>query len=172
MVFLVFISERVLKWTCGILTTVLKFGLPNLWAFPLSAKSWLKSLICLFSLHLFNSFYPMQPPKNSLDIFTPTWFTSSTFLSKDDHRKIVAGTNSHQVIFHFGMNNWILVISGNATFLQIFSSLPTVLWACVAWCWLELGFFCVLEFSSIEISSDVMSQERIPIFNILLIMSD
>jgi ribosome biogenesis protein NSA1 len=39
----------------------------------------------------------VQPPKNSLDIFTPTWFTSSTFLSKDDHRKIVAGTNSHQV---------------------------------------------------------------------------
>ncbi|KAF3952639.1 hypothetical protein CMV_021825, partial [Castanea mollissima] len=37
-----------------------------------------------------------SPPKNSLDIFTPTWFTSSTFLSKDDHRKIVAGTNSHQ----------------------------------------------------------------------------
>lgn len=38
-----------------------------------------------------------SPPKNSLDIFTPTWFTSATFLSKDDHRKIVAGTNSHQV---------------------------------------------------------------------------
>ncbi|KAL4610608.1 hypothetical protein ACB092_08G063000 [Castanea dentata] len=37
-----------------------------------------------------------SPPKNSLDIFTPTWFTSSTFLSKNDHRKIVAGTNSHQ----------------------------------------------------------------------------
>ncbi|KAB1217322.1 WD repeat-containing protein 74 [Morella rubra] len=38
-----------------------------------------------------------SPPKNSLSIFTPTWFTSATFLSKDDHRKIVAGTNSHQV---------------------------------------------------------------------------
>lgn len=38
-----------------------------------------------------------SPPKNSLGIFTPTWFTSATFLSKDDHRKIVAGTNSHQV---------------------------------------------------------------------------
>ncbi|KAL5543969.1 hypothetical protein UlMin_007753 [Ulmus minor] len=37
------------------------------------------------------------PPKNSLGIFTPTWFTSATFLSKDDHRKFVAGTNSHQV---------------------------------------------------------------------------
>ncbi|KAL2482680.1 Transducin/WD40 repeat-like superfamily protein [Forsythia ovata] len=37
------------------------------------------------------------PPKNSLDIFTPTWFTSATFLSKDDHRKLVAGTNCHQV---------------------------------------------------------------------------
>ncbi|XP_022736887.1 WD repeat-containing protein 74-like [Durio zibethinus] len=37
------------------------------------------------------------PPANSLGIFTPTWFTSATFLSKDDHRKVVAGTNSHQV---------------------------------------------------------------------------
>lgn len=38
-----------------------------------------------------------SPPRNSLDIFTPTWFTSSTFLNKDDHRKFVAGTNFHQV---------------------------------------------------------------------------
>ncbi|XP_031271845.1 WD repeat-containing protein 74 [Pistacia vera] len=38
-----------------------------------------------------------SPPKNSLGIFTPTWFTSATFLSADDHRKFVAGTNSHQV---------------------------------------------------------------------------
>ncbi|GMN64373.1 hypothetical protein TIFTF001_033449 [Ficus carica] len=38
-----------------------------------------------------------SPPKNSLGIFTPSWFTSATFLSKDDHRKFVAGTNSHQV---------------------------------------------------------------------------
>ncbi|XP_071702738.1 uncharacterized protein [Rutidosis leptorrhynchoides] len=38
-----------------------------------------------------------SPPKNNLGIFTPTWFTSATFLSKDDHRKFVAGTNSHQV---------------------------------------------------------------------------
>ncbi|KAJ4963468.1 hypothetical protein NE237_023407 [Protea cynaroides] len=37
------------------------------------------------------------PRKNSLDIFTPTWFTAATFLCKEDHRKIVAGTNSHQV---------------------------------------------------------------------------
>lgn len=37
------------------------------------------------------------PPPNSLGIFTPTWFTSATFLCKDDHRKVVAGTNSHQV---------------------------------------------------------------------------
>ncbi|XVF11564.1 hypothetical protein REPUB_Repub08aG0038600 [Reevesia pubescens] len=37
------------------------------------------------------------PPANSLGIFTPTWFTSATFLSKDDHRKVVAGTNNHQV---------------------------------------------------------------------------
>ncbi|KAJ0048243.1 hypothetical protein Pint_15661 [Pistacia integerrima] len=38
-----------------------------------------------------------SPPKTSLGIFTPTWFTSATFLSADDHRKFVAGTNSHQV---------------------------------------------------------------------------
>ncbi|KAF8377017.1 hypothetical protein HHK36_030389 [Tetracentron sinense] len=38
-----------------------------------------------------------SPPKNSLGIFNPTWFTSATFLHKDDHRKIVAGTNNHQV---------------------------------------------------------------------------
>ncbi|XP_061372145.1 uncharacterized protein LOC133314654 [Gastrolobium bilobum] len=37
------------------------------------------------------------PPKNSLGIFTPTWFTAATFLRKDDHRKFVAGTNNHQV---------------------------------------------------------------------------
>jgi ribosome biogenesis protein NSA1 len=37
------------------------------------------------------------PPKNNLGIFTPTWFTSATFLSKDDHRKFVTGTKSHQV---------------------------------------------------------------------------
>lgn len=38
-----------------------------------------------------------SPPSNSLGIFTPTWFTAATFLSKEDHRKIVAGTASHQV---------------------------------------------------------------------------
>ncbi|MED6136585.1 hypothetical protein PIB30_057424 [Stylosanthes scabra] len=38
-----------------------------------------------------------SPPKDNLGIFTPTWFTSATFLRKDDHRKFVAGTNSHQV---------------------------------------------------------------------------
>ncbi|KAI3420611.1 uncharacterized protein J3R85_012697 [Psidium guajava] len=36
------------------------------------------------------------PPNNNLGIFTPTWFTSATFLCKADHRKIMAGTNSHQ----------------------------------------------------------------------------
>lgn len=46
----------------------------------------------------------LQPPKNSLGIFTPTWFTSATFLSKDDHRKIIAGTNNHQVI---GLNEFL-----------------------------------------------------------------
>ncbi|XP_039134019.1 WD repeat-containing protein DDB_G0290555-like [Dioscorea cayenensis subsp. rotundata] len=38
-----------------------------------------------------------SPPSNSLGIFSPTWFTAATFLSKEDHRKIAAGTNNHQV---------------------------------------------------------------------------
>ncbi|XP_028118600.1 WD repeat-containing protein 74 [Camellia sinensis] len=38
-----------------------------------------------------------SPAKNSLGIFTPSWFTCATFLSKQDHRKFAAGTNSHQV---------------------------------------------------------------------------
>nr|AIZ68148.1 WD repeat-containing protein 74-like isoform [Ornithogalum saundersiae] len=37
------------------------------------------------------------PPSNSLGIFSPTWFTAATFLSKEDHHKIAAGTNNHQV---------------------------------------------------------------------------
>ncbi|KAJ8642696.1 hypothetical protein MRB53_004444 [Persea americana] len=37
-----------------------------------------------------------SPRRNSLDIFVPTWFTTATFLGRD-HRKIVAGTNYHQV---------------------------------------------------------------------------
>ncbi|EOA40338.1 hypothetical protein CARUB_v10009063mg [Capsella rubella] len=38
-----------------------------------------------------------SPPKDNLGIFTPTWFTSATFLSNEDHRKFVTGTKSHQV---------------------------------------------------------------------------
>ncbi|KAK1319336.1 hypothetical protein QJS10_CPB04g01769 [Acorus calamus] len=38
-----------------------------------------------------------SPPRNSLDLFTPTWFTAATFLCKNDHRKFAAGTNNHQV---------------------------------------------------------------------------
>nr|XP_009405180.1 PREDICTED: WD repeat-containing protein DDB_G0290555-like [Musa acuminata subsp. malaccensis] len=40
-----------------------------------------------------------SPPSNRLGIFSPTWFTAATFLSEDDHRKVVAGTNNlnHQV---------------------------------------------------------------------------
>ncbi|KAL5998174.1 hypothetical protein ACLOJK_009112 [Asimina triloba] len=38
-----------------------------------------------------------HPPSNSNGLFSPTWFTATTFLSKDDCRKIVAGTNNHQV---------------------------------------------------------------------------
>ncbi|CAI0390210.1 unnamed protein product [Linum tenue] len=53
----------------------------NLWDLESSTKIWAAK----------------PPPKNSLDIFTPTWFTSATFLTGNDHRKFVAGTNSHQV---------------------------------------------------------------------------
>ncbi|CAM0905984.1 unnamed protein product [Alopecurus aequalis] len=38
-----------------------------------------------------------SPRANSLGIFTKPWFTAGTFLCKDDHRKIVACTNNHQV---------------------------------------------------------------------------
>ncbi|TVU38997.1 hypothetical protein EJB05_12396 [Eragrostis curvula] len=38
-----------------------------------------------------------SPRANSLGIFTRPWFTAGTFLCKDDHRKIVACTNEHQV---------------------------------------------------------------------------
>ncbi|KAJ6882443.1 WD repeat-containing protein 74-like isoform X2 [Populus alba x Populus x berolinensis] len=53
----------------------------NLWDLENSTKIWTAK----------------PPPKNSLGIFTPSWFTCTTFLSNDDHRKFVAGTNSHQV---------------------------------------------------------------------------
>ncbi|CAN1267947.1 WD repeat-containing protein 74 [Linum perenne] len=53
----------------------------NLWDLESSTKIWVAK----------------PPPKNSLGIFTPTCFTSATFLNGDDHRKIVAGTKSHQV---------------------------------------------------------------------------
>ncbi|XP_019152207.1 PREDICTED: WD repeat-containing protein 74-like [Ipomoea nil] len=53
----------------------------NVWDLEQSSKIWVSK----------------SPPKNSLGIFTPTWFTSATFLSKDDHRKIIAGTNNHEV---------------------------------------------------------------------------
>ncbi|XP_042031372.1 WD repeat-containing protein 74-like [Salvia splendens] len=52
----------------------------------------------LWDLHKLEKIWTAKsPPKDSLGIFTPTWFTCATFLSKDDHRKFVAGTNSHQV---------------------------------------------------------------------------
>ncbi|KAJ4821862.1 hypothetical protein Tsubulata_038435 [Turnera subulata] len=52
----------------------------------------------LWDLEKCSKFWTAKPPpRNSLDIFTPTWFTCTTFLSSDDHRKFAAGTNSHQV---------------------------------------------------------------------------
>ncbi|XP_020587244.1 WD repeat-containing protein DDB_G0290555 isoform X2 [Phalaenopsis equestris] len=37
------------------------------------------------------------PPVNILGIFSPTCFTAAAYLSKEDHRKIVAGTNNYQI---------------------------------------------------------------------------
>ncbi|THU49762.1 hypothetical protein C4D60_Mb06t12950 [Musa balbisiana] len=42
-----------------------------------------------------------SPPSNRLGIFSPTWFTAATFLSEDDHRKVVAGTINHQSFDNF-----------------------------------------------------------------------
>ncbi|PKA62495.1 hypothetical protein AXF42_Ash009382 [Apostasia shenzhenica] len=38
-----------------------------------------------------------QPHANSLGIFSHTCFTAATFLSKEDNRKIIAGTNNYQI---------------------------------------------------------------------------
>ncbi|KAF3323782.1 WD repeat-containing protein [Carex littledalei] len=53
----------------------------NLWDLNTSIKTWTAK----------------SPRPNNLGICIPTWFTASTFLCKDDHRKIVAGTSQHQV---------------------------------------------------------------------------
>lgn len=85
----------------GILNNVLKSGAPNPWvAFsslslskPLSFFDELTKPVLSLPINLCS----VQPPKDNLGIFTPTWFTSATFLSNDDHRKFVTGTKSHQV---------------------------------------------------------------------------
>nr|CAD1819108.1 unnamed protein product [Ananas comosus var. bracteatus] len=57
-----------------------------------------------------------SPPSNSLGIFTPTCFTAATFLSKDDHRKIVAGTNSHQIrLYDISAQEGLLFLSISAS---------------------------------------------------------
>ncbi|XP_042438351.1 WD repeat-containing protein DDB_G0290555-like [Zingiber officinale] len=38
-----------------------------------------------------------SPRPNSLGLSPPPWFTAASFLSEEDHRKIAAGTNNHQV---------------------------------------------------------------------------
>ncbi|KAI4303358.1 hypothetical protein MLD38_039001 [Melastoma candidum] len=56
--------------------------------------------INLWNLETYSSIWNAKsPPKDSLGIFTPTWFTCGTFLCKDEQR-IVAGTNNHQVRFY------------------------------------------------------------------------
>ncbi|KAK8968118.1 hypothetical protein KSP40_PGU017417 [Platanthera guangdongensis] len=52
----------------------------------------------LWDLESCSRIWTSKPPHvNSLGIFSPTCFTTSTFLVKEDHRKIVAGTNNYQV---------------------------------------------------------------------------
>ncbi|KAL6657986.1 hypothetical protein ACP70R_005766 [Stipagrostis hirtigluma subsp. patula] len=52
----------------------------------------------LWDISSCSKIWSAKPPRaNSLGIFTPPWFTAGTFLCKDDHRKIVACTNNHQV---------------------------------------------------------------------------
>ncbi|KAJ3675646.1 hypothetical protein LUZ60_004688 [Juncus effusus] len=54
--------------------------------------------INLWDLSTCNKIWNAKPPKpNNLGLSSPTWFTASTFLCKDDHRKIVTGTGQHQV---------------------------------------------------------------------------
>lgn len=40
---------------------------------------------------------PVQPHRDNLGLISPAWVTAVTFLSNDDHRKIVVGTGHHQV---------------------------------------------------------------------------
>lgn len=72
-----------------------------------------KALYCFvfFQSHLtaysLVTLMPSKPPANNLGIFTPTWFTAASFLSKHDRRKIVAGTNGHQVSRKFSGTQFI-----------------------------------------------------------------
>ncbi|KAL5197465.1 hypothetical protein ABZP36_000977 [Zizania latifolia] len=52
----------------------------------------------LWDITSFSRIWSAKSPRgNSLQIFTSPWFTAGTFLCNDDHRKIVACTNNHQV---------------------------------------------------------------------------
>ncbi|KAI0492221.1 hypothetical protein KFK09_026490 [Dendrobium nobile] len=52
----------------------------------------------LWDLESYNRIWTSKLPRvNSLGIFSPTCFTAATFLGKEDHRKIVAGTNNYQI---------------------------------------------------------------------------
>lgn len=52
----------------------------------------------LWDLESYSRIWTSKSPRvNNLGIFSPTCFTATTFLVKEDHRKIVAGTNNYQV---------------------------------------------------------------------------
>ncbi|KAL0906207.1 hypothetical protein M5K25_024681 [Dendrobium thyrsiflorum] len=52
----------------------------------------------MWDLESYNRIWTSKLPRvNSLGIFSPTCFTAATFLGKEDHRKIVAGTNNYQI---------------------------------------------------------------------------
>lgn len=76
------------KVTCSAMTANEKYALfggkgieVNVWDLDSCSKTWTAK----------------PPPSNSLGIFSPTWFTAATFLSREDHHKIATGTNNHQV---------------------------------------------------------------------------
>ncbi|KAG0455799.1 hypothetical protein HPP92_023587 [Vanilla planifolia] len=52
----------------------------------------------LWNLESCSRIWTAKPPRvNSLGIFSPTFFTAATFLSKEDDRKIAAGTSNFQI---------------------------------------------------------------------------
>ena len=70
----------------------------KIWSAKSVSTNWLITWCsCKHSLTNHRYFFNLKPRADNLGIFTKPWFTAGTFLCKDDHRKIVACTNNHQV---------------------------------------------------------------------------